>query len=57
MALPSSSELIVYKPVKEKYVELAKLSIADSPTYSHPVITGNRIFIKDEKTISLWKMK
>lgn len=57
MTLPSSSELIVFKPVKEKYTELTKLSMADSPTYAHPVISGNRIFIRDEKTISLWMMK
>ena len=57
IALPSSSELIVFKPVKEKYSELAKIKIADSPTYASPVVAGNRIYIRDEKTISMWKIK
>jgi outer membrane protein assembly factor BamB len=57
MALPSSSELIVFKPVKEEYSELAKIKIADSPSYATPVVAGNKIYIKDETTITLWKIK
>ncbi len=57
MALPSSSELIVMKPVKEEYSELAKIKVADLPTYASPIVAGNRIYIRDEKTISMWKIK
>ncbi|MBC8472705.1 MAG: PQQ-binding-like beta-propeller repeat protein [Planctomycetes bacterium] len=53
MALPSSSELIVYKPSKNQYEELAKIKVADTPIYSHPVIAGNRIFIKDQESVAL----
>ncbi|MCP4256507.1 MAG: PQQ-binding-like beta-propeller repeat protein [Planctomycetes bacterium] len=53
MALPSSSELIVYKPSKDRYEELAKIKVADTPTYAHPVITGNKIFIKDQESVAL----
>ena len=53
MALPSSSELIVYKPSKNQYQELAKIKVADKPTYAHPVIAGNRIFIKDQESVAL----
>jgi outer membrane protein assembly factor BamB len=57
MALPSSSELIFIKPVKEQYTELAKVRVADLPTYAHPVVAGNRVFVRDEKTVSLWKIQ
>jgi outer membrane protein assembly factor BamB len=57
MALPSSSELIVFSPDKTKYSELAKIKIADLPTYATPLAAGDRIYIKDEQTITLWKMK
>ncbi len=53
LALPSSSELIVYKPSKNQYQELAKIKVADKPTYAHPVIAGNRIFIKDQDSVAL----
>ena len=57
MALPSSSHLIVYKPVGKEYKELDKIKVANTPTYAHPVIAGNRIFIKDEQSITLWTIK
>lgn len=57
MVLPSSSQLIVYKPVGNEYTELDKIKVADTPTYAHPVISGNRIYIKDEKSITLWTIK
>jgi outer membrane protein assembly factor BamB len=53
MALPSSSELIVYKPSKNKYEELAKIKVADTATYAFPVVAGNRIFIKDQESVAL----
>jgi outer membrane protein assembly factor BamB len=53
MALPSSSELIVYKPSKNRYEELTKIKVADTPTYAHPVIAGKRIFIKDQESVAL----
>ena len=53
MALPSNSELIVYKPNEKQYEQLAKIKVADTPTYAHPVITGNRIFIKDQDSVTL----
>jgi len=54
LALPSSSELIVIKPVGKEYMELARIKLSEKATYAHPVIAGNRIFIKDEDSLSLW---
>ncbi|KPL08858.1 MAG: hypothetical protein AMS26_23715 [Bacteroides sp. SM23_62] len=57
LALPSSAELIVIEPVEDKYTELARIKIADTPTYAHPVVTGNRIYIKDEVNLALYMIK
>ncbi|MBN2136277.1 MAG: PQQ-like beta-propeller repeat protein [Sedimentisphaerales bacterium] len=54
MALPETSELIVYKPDAAAYTEIAKYKVADTPTYAHPVLAGNRIFIKDQDSIAMW---
>jgi outer membrane protein assembly factor BamB len=54
MALPGNSHLIVYEPLGKEYRELDRLKVADTPTYAHPVIAGNRIYIKDEENITLW---
>ena len=53
MALPSSSELTVFKPSSGEYAELAKIKVSDTPIYAHPVIAGNRIIIKDQESVAL----
>jgi outer membrane protein assembly factor BamB len=54
MALPNNSELIVYKPDGKEYSELAVIKVSETPTYAHPVIAGNRIFIKDQDTVTMF---
>jgi len=53
MALPDSAELIVYKPDGKAYGEITRYKVADTPTYAHPVISGKRIFVKDEDSVAL----
>ncbi len=53
LALPSSSELIAFKPSDREYAELARIKVADTPTYTHPVIAGNRVFVKDQETVAM----
>jgi len=54
MVLPNNSELIVYKPSGKEYSELAVIKVSETPTYAHPVIAGNRIFIKDKDTVTMF---
>jgi outer membrane protein assembly factor BamB len=57
VALPSTSELIAFKPSGEQYAELAKIKVSETATYAHPVIAGNRIFVKDENAVTMWTIK
>jgi outer membrane protein assembly factor BamB len=57
LVLPSNSELIAFQPSDKQYAELARIKVADSPTYAHPVIAGNRVFVKDEATVAMWTME
>ena len=54
LALTPSSELVVFQPSDKQYKELARYKVADSPTYAHPVVSGNRIFVKDQDSVTLW---
>jgi outer membrane protein assembly factor BamB len=56
-ALPMNSELLVYKPSDKGYEEVAKYKVADTATYAHPLIAGNRIFVKDKDSLTLWTIK
>jgi outer membrane protein assembly factor BamB len=53
LALPSNSELIAFRPSDKEYTELARIKVADTPTYAHPVIAGNRVFVKDQETVAM----
>ena len=57
VALPSTSELIAFKPVESQYEELARIKVSETPTYAHPVIAGNRIFVKDEDAVTMWTVQ
>jgi len=57
LALPSSSELIVFKASGKQYEELAQIKVAESSTYAHPLVAGNRIYVKDEDALTLWTIE
>jgi len=53
LALPSSSEMVVFEPSGTAYAELARVKAADTPTYAHPVLAGSTVFVKDEATLAM----
>lgn len=54
LALTPASELIVFKPDENAYSEVARLKVADSPTYAYPVVSGKRIYVKDKNDLTLF---
>jgi len=54
LALPSTSELIVFKPGGKEYAELARIKVAETSVYAHPVLAGNRVFVRDQDSLTLW---
>ena len=54
VVLANDSELIIFKPDGKAYGEIRSYKVAGTPTYAHPVIAGNRVFIKDEEAVTMW---
>ncbi|MCX5672602.1 MAG: hypothetical protein NTU94_14895, partial [Planctomycetota bacterium] len=52
-ALPRTGELVVYKPSDKEFSEVAHYKVAETATYAHPVIAGNRIFVRDQDAVAL----
>lgn len=52
-ALTPTSELIAFEPTETAYTELARIKVAPSPTYAYPVVSGRRVFIKDQDSVAL----
>ena len=55
-ALGGRGQLLVLKP-GSAYAKLAQFTVASSETWAHPVIAGNRIFVKDNETVGLWSLQ
>jgi outer membrane protein assembly factor BamB len=52
--LNDDAELIVVKGSRSGFEPLKRYTVAESSTWAQPAITGNRIFVKDAKSLTLW---
>jgi hypothetical protein len=52
LALTNEGALIVLPVNAKEYAPSVQYTVANSPTWAHPVVIGNRILIKDETTLS-----
>lgn len=57
LALTPESQLIAFEPSDKEYKELASYKVADEETYAYPVISGNRVFVKDQSSVTLWTIE
>jgi outer membrane protein assembly factor BamB len=54
LILTSDANLIVARQNDKSFEPLRKYSVADSPTWAHPVVMGHGILIKDATNLALW---
>ena len=52
--LQSDAELVIARANPTSFDVLRRYTMADSDTWAHPVVDGNRIFIKDAEALRLW---
>jgi outer membrane protein assembly factor BamB len=53
-ALETDAELVVARANPKQFEILKRYTVADSATWAQPVLSGNRVFVKDVSTVSLW---
>ena len=53
LALTPASQLYVVQPSEKAFTQVASIKVADTPSYASPVISGNRIFIRDSDSVSM----
>lgn len=51
LMLTNEARLVVLPATARDFKPMAEYTVADSPTWAHPVVIGNRILIKDETTL------
>lgn len=54
--LTNEGELSAVKKSGKAFEVLHQYTVADSPTWAHPVIVGNGILIKDATTLAFWSL-
>ncbi|MHC4742980.1 MAG: outer membrane protein assembly factor BamB family protein [Planctomycetota bacterium] len=57
IGLNSSAKLVVFQPAKDAYKELASYKVSEGQTYAYPVVSGKRIFIRDQETVAMWAIE
>jgi outer membrane protein assembly factor BamB len=54
--LKEDAELIVAQSSPNGFEPMRRYSVAESATWAQPVISGNRLFVKDVSTLALWTL-
>ena len=56
-SLQDDAELVVLRHSRTSLDLLARYDVADSPTWTQPTISGNRLFIKGVTSLTLWTVE
>ena len=54
--LDDDAELIVARGSRTGFEPLKRYIVADSATWAQPAISGNRVFVKDVASLTLWTL-
>lgn len=57
IALSSISNMIVLKPDGKAYSQVAIIKVSDNAVYAHPILSGNRVYIKDNESLTAYTTK
>jgi outer membrane protein assembly factor BamB len=57
LAITDDTNLVVLRPGTKQYTELATFKVAETPTWSYPIVAGNRVYVKDQNSLTLWSIE
>jgi outer membrane protein assembly factor BamB len=52
--LKDDAELVIARANRSRFEPLKTYQVADSATWAQPVVSGQRLFVKDASTLTLW---
>jgi outer membrane protein assembly factor BamB len=56
LSLEDDGELVVFRSGPAGFEQVRKYTVADSETWTQPTVIGNRVFVKDVSTLTLWTL-
>ncbi|MBP1595708.1 MAG: hypothetical protein H6Q05_1085 [Acidobacteria bacterium] len=54
MGLTQDGTLTVFQSNSQAFTQIAAIKVADTQTYAHPIVAGNRFFVRDQDSMILW---
>jgi hypothetical protein len=48
--------MIVFAPSNVEFKQVASYKVAADGTYAYPIVAGNRVFVKDADSVTLWSI-
>jgi NADH:ubiquinone oxidoreductase subunit 4 (subunit M) len=57
IALNPTGQLVFFEPNDKEFKQLASYKVAEEGTYAYPVVAGNRVYIKDRDSLTLWTIE
>ena len=55
--LNNDADLVVAQMSRNGFTQVSRYEVAPSATWAQPTISGNRLFIKDESSVTLWTIE
>jgi outer membrane protein assembly factor BamB len=55
--LNDNAELIVARPSRSAFLPVQRYTVAKSATWAQPAVSGQRIFVKDVSSLTLWTLE
>lgn len=55
-SLQNDGQLVVFRRSPTAFETVRRYKVAESETWTQPVISGNRVFVKDVSTLALWAL-
>ena len=56
LSLEDDAELVVIEHDRTRFNPVQRYEVADSETWTAPTLSGNRLFVKDISTLTLWTL-
>jgi outer membrane protein assembly factor BamB len=57
LSLPAHGRMLFYEPNPEKYVQKVMYKVSETEVYSHPLVVGDKIYVKDQEMLTCWQVK
>lgn len=57
LSLPATGNIIIFNGTPEKYNQNALYKVAETEVYAHPIVAGNKIYVKDKEMLTCWSLK